>query len=454
MAAAAAIVRFLQAQYVRRDGVEHRLINGVFGIFGHGNVTGLGQALEEHGGRTLPFYQPKNEQAMVHMAVAFAKTKPASRHIRLHLVGRPRRHQSHHGRRDRHGQPPARAAAARRHLREPPARARAAATGISRQPGRERERLLPTRLEILGPSQPSRATAHRVARGDARARRSGRDRGGDALPARGCAGRELRLSAKIFSKNASTISSAPRRSAEAARRRRAAPARARRPLIVAGGGVRYSDACAALRSFAEATGIPVAVTQAGKGAMLDAHPSCLGAIGVTGTAAANALALNADLVICVGTRLADFTTASKTQFQNPRVRFIGINVNAADAHKHGAQPLVGDARTIIAQLTRALAGWRARGPPPRRGVRPPRVGKTVARDDFAGAAQRGRAAHAERRSSRVLNECTAARRARWCTRRAAFPATSTSSGAASPRPITIRNTATPAWATKSPARSA
>ena len=134
---------------------------------------------------------------------------------------------------------------------------------------------------------------------------------------------------------------------------------ARRPLIVAGGGVHYSEAVAALDKFAAATGIPVAVTQAGKGAVLDAHPCCLGAVGVTGTAAANSIALEADLVINIGTRLSDFTTASKTQFQNPRVRFIGINIHPADARKHGALPLVGDARAILAQLTRALAGWRA-----------------------------------------------------------------------------------------------
>ncbi|MEI6465319.1 MAG: thiamine pyrophosphate-dependent enzyme, partial [Verrucomicrobiota bacterium] len=132
---------------------------------------------------------------------------------------------------------------------------------------------------------------------------------------------------------------------------------ARRPLIIAGGGVHYSDAVAALGQFAAATGIPVAVTQAGKGAIIDAHPSCLGAIGVTGTAAANALAVEADVVINLGTRLSDFTTASKSQFQNPRVRFIGINVHSADAHKHGAVPLIGDARAVLGQLSRALAGW-------------------------------------------------------------------------------------------------
>jgi 3D-(3,5/4)-trihydroxycyclohexane-1,2-dione acylhydrolase (decyclizing) len=132
---------------------------------------------------------------------------------------------------------------------------------------------------------------------------------------------------------------------------------AKKPLIVAGGGVHYSDATAELRKFAEATGIPVAVTQAGKGSLLEDHDLGLGAIGVTGTLAADRIAIAADVVITVGTRLSDFTTASKTQFQNPDVRFIGINVNAADAVKHGALPLVGDARATLAALRRALARW-------------------------------------------------------------------------------------------------
>jgi 3D-(3,5/4)-trihydroxycyclohexane-1,2-dione acylhydrolase (decyclizing) len=132
----------------------------------------------------------------------------------------------------------------------------------------------------------------------------------------------------------------------------------RSPVIVAGGGVHYSDATDALARFTTATGLPVGVTQAGKGALLDAHESCLGAIGVTGTAAANSVAADADLVLVIGTRLSDFTTASKSLFQHPRVRFIGININSADAHKHGALPLVGDARAILLQLARALVDWR------------------------------------------------------------------------------------------------
>ncbi|MFI5350126.1 MAG: thiamine pyrophosphate-dependent enzyme, partial [Elusimicrobiota bacterium] len=132
---------------------------------------------------------------------------------------------------------------------------------------------------------------------------------------------------------------------------------ARRPLIVAGGGVHYSEAEEALKAFAGATGIPVSMTQAGVGSLLDAHPANLGSIGTTGNLAANRIAREADLIIALGTRLSDFTTASKTQFHGG-ARFIGINVDAHDAHKHGALPLVGDARAVLDDLLAALRGYR------------------------------------------------------------------------------------------------
>ncbi|MCL4786205.1 MAG: 3D-(3,5/4)-trihydroxycyclohexane-1,2-dione acylhydrolase (decyclizing) [Verrucomicrobia bacterium] len=131
----------------------------------------------------------------------------------------------------------------------------------------------------------------------------------------------------------------------------------KRPLIVAGGGVLYSEAHKALARFAEATGIPVGETQAGKGSLPYNHPQNLGAIGVTGTFAANRLAREADLVIGVGTRYSDFTTASKTAFQNPKVKFININVAEFDAFKHSALPMVADARAAIEPLGKALGGW-------------------------------------------------------------------------------------------------
>ncbi|HEU4913541.1 MAG TPA: 3D-(3,5/4)-trihydroxycyclohexane-1,2-dione acylhydrolase (decyclizing), partial [Actinomycetes bacterium] len=136
---------------------------------------------------------------------------------------------------------------------------------------------------------------------------------------------------------------------------------ARRPIVVAGGGVTYSDATDSLRAFTEATGIPVAETQAGKGAMPYDHRLALGAIGSTGTTAANTVAREADLVIGVGTRYGDFTTASRTAFQDPGVRFLNVNVAGSDAAKHAATMLVADARAGLDALTDALAGWSAPG---------------------------------------------------------------------------------------------
>jgi 3D-(3,5/4)-trihydroxycyclohexane-1,2-dione acylhydrolase (decyclizing) len=132
---------------------------------------------------------------------------------------------------------------------------------------------------------------------------------------------------------------------------------ARRPLIVAGGGVIYSEATEELRRFAEATGIPVAETQAGKGSLRWDHPCAVGGIGATGSKAADDLAREADVVLGIGTRYSDFTTASRTVFADPDVRFVNLNVTALDAVKHSATPLPADAREGLAALTRALEGW-------------------------------------------------------------------------------------------------
>ena len=354
---AAALVRFLQSQYVRRDGVEHRLINGVCGIFGHGNVTGLGQALEEHGGRGLPFLQAKNEQAMVHTAIAYAKTKQRLGTLACTSSIGPGATNMVTG---------------------------AATATVNRLPvlllpgdlfANRRPAPVLQQLETAGSQDTSVNDCFRpVSRYWDRINRP--EQILTALP------EAMRVLADPTETGAVTIALPEDVQAEAfdcpvsffakrvyeiarpvpvAEQVRAAAAllrKAKRPLIVAGGGVHYSDACAALQKFAEATGIPVGVTQAGKGALLESHALGLGAVGVTGTLAANRIALAADVVIVVGTRLSDFTTASKTQFQDPRVRFVAINVHAGDAAKHGALPLVGDARATLAALGRALRGWR------------------------------------------------------------------------------------------------
>lgn len=355
---AAALVRFLQAQYVRRDGVEHRLINGVCGIFGHGNVTGFGQALEEHGGRALPFLQAKNEQAMVHTAIAYAKTKQRLGTLACTSSVGPGATNMVTG---------------------------AATATVNRLPvlllpgdifANRRPAPVLQQLEHPGSQETSVNDCFRpVSRYWDRINRP--EQILTALP------EAMRVLADPAETGAVTICLPEDVQAEAfdcpehffakrvyeigrpvpvAEQLRAAAAllrTAKRPLIVAGGGVHYSDATAALQKFSEATGIPVGVTQAGKGALLESHALGLGAVGVTGTLAANRIALEADVVICVGTRLSDFTTASKTQFQNPRVRFVAINVHPADAAKHGALPLVGDARATLAALGRALRGWHA-----------------------------------------------------------------------------------------------
>jgi 3D-(3,5/4)-trihydroxycyclohexane-1,2-dione acylhydrolase (decyclizing) len=354
---AAALVKFLQQQYIRRDGVEHRLIHGVFGIFGHGNVTGFGQALEEHGGRSLPYFQPKTEQAMVHTAIAFAKARQRLGTFACTSSIGP-------------GATNMLTGAATATINRLPVLLLPGDIFANRIPGPVLQQLefpasqdvsvndcfrpvskywdrinrpeqiltaLPEAMRVL--ADPAETGAVTIAMPE-------------DVQAESYAYPENFFEKRVYTiERANASSDSVRAAAELIRG-------ARRPMIIAGGGVHYSDATDALEKFASSSGIPVAVTQAGKGAVVDSHPSCLGAIGVTGTASANAIALEADLVICVGTRLSDFTTASKAQFQHPRVRFIGVNVHSADARKHGALPIVGDARSILRQLTNALAGWR------------------------------------------------------------------------------------------------
>lgn len=354
---AAAIVRFLQAQFVRRDGVEHRLIDGMCGIFGHGNVAGLGQALEEHGGHGLPYFQPKNEQAMVHTAIAYAKTKRRLGTLACTTSVGP-------------GATNMVTGAATATVNRLPVLLLPGDIFANRRPGPVLQQLehpgspdvsvndcfkpvsrywdrinrpeqiltsLPEAMRVL--ADPAETGAVTI-----------------ALP-EDVQSEAFDCPVNFFSKRVYEV---PRTTPPAEALATAAKLlrSAKKPLLIAGGGVHYSDACAALEKFVEATGIPVAVTQAGKGALLESHALGLGAVGVTGTLAANRIATDADVVLVVGTRLSDFTTASKTQFQHPRVRFVSVNVHAADAAKHGALPLVGDARATLAALGRALRDWR------------------------------------------------------------------------------------------------
>jgi 3D-(3,5/4)-trihydroxycyclohexane-1,2-dione acylhydrolase (decyclizing) len=355
LSVAAAIVKFLQNQYMARDGVEHRLINGVFGIFGHGNVTQLGQAIEEYGGTELPFYQGKNEQCMVHAATAFTKTRrrlgtlactssigPGATNMltgaatatvnRLPVLLLPGDIFAN------------RIPAPVLQQLENPLTQDSGVNDCFKPVSKYWDRIyrpeqllsaLPEAMRVLSdPAQTGTVTV--------------------CLP-QDVQAESYDFPAHFFEKRVYTVdrASVSRNSLEEACKLIKA---AKQPLVVAGGGVHYSEAEDALKTFSERTGIPVVVTQAGKGALIDSDPRCLGAVGVTGTLSGDRAAEEADLVINIGTRLSDFTTASKAQFQNSDVRFLGINVHAMDAHKHGAFPMVGDARAILEDLTETLEG--------------------------------------------------------------------------------------------------
>ena len=353
---AAALVQFLKRQYVERDGAEHRLIRGVAGIFGHGNVAGLGQALEEHGGSELPFYQPKNEQGMVHMAVAFAKARKRLGTLACTTSVGP-------------GATNMVTGAATATINRLPVLLLAGDIFANRIPAPVLQQLenphsMDTSVNdcfrpvsrywdrIQRPEQILQALPEAM-----RVLASPVETGAVTI----CLPEDVQAEAydypaNFFEKKLYQVGRPRCGSAElrdAAERVRAA----RRPFLVAGGGVHYSEASEALARFVERTGIPVGVTQAGKGTLPDAHACCLGAIGATGTSAANRIARDADLVLLVGTRLSDFTTASKTLFQHAGVRFVSIQINPFDAHKHGALPLVGDARVVLQDLQAALGDF-------------------------------------------------------------------------------------------------
>jgi 3D-(3,5/4)-trihydroxycyclohexane-1,2-dione acylhydrolase (decyclizing) len=359
-----AVVRFLAAQRSERDGTQHRLIEGCFGIFGHGNVAGIGQALLEaelapqEGTSGLRYLQGRNEQAMVHAAVAFARTRNRMSTLACTSSIGPGATNMVTG---------------------------AALASINRLP----VLLLPgdvfaTRVADPVLQQLEHPSAHDISVNDAFrpvSRFFDRIWRPEQLPAALLAA--MRVLTDPAETGAVTLALPQDVQAEAYdwpaelfRERfwhiprtqpdRSAVARAaevirsaRRPLIVAGGGVIYSAATEALRSFADTFSIPVGQTQAGKGAMRFDDPLCLGAIGATGTAAANELAARADVVIGIGTRWTDFTTASRTVFAEPGVRFVNINVAASDAAKQSGVAVVADARAALDALALVLAAWSA-----------------------------------------------------------------------------------------------
>jgi len=352
---AQALLGFLKQQYVERDGEEHRFFSGVLGIFGHGNVAGIGQALQQN--LDLPYIPVRNEQAAVHLACGYAKTSNRLRTFACTSSIGPGATNMITG---------------------------AALATINRLPVLllpgdifARRNVAPVLQQLESPStqdigvndcfKPVSRYWDRIYRPEQlitalpevmRALTSPSDCGAVtlALP------QDVQAEAydypeELFGKRVWQIRR-PEPDAASFANAMEAIRRSRKPFLVAGGGVLYSEASQALSKFCESTGIPVGETQAGKGSLAYDHPQCAGAVGATGTLAANRLARDADLVIGIGTRYSDFTTASMTAFQNPHVRFVNINTAEFDAFKVGAIPLVSDARVALERLTAALAGFR------------------------------------------------------------------------------------------------
>jgi len=354
LTAAQALVRFLAAQHVERDGVRQRFFGGCFGIFGHGNV-GMAEALLAHP-REMPYHQARNEQGMVHTAVGYARMKNRLGTLVCTSSIGPGATNMVTG---------------------------AALATVNRLP----VLLLPGDVFVGHAPDPVLQQLEVPSAGDVSVNDCFRpisryfdrlSRPEQVIPAALAAMRVLTSPAETgavtlaFPQDAQVeafdypeeflaertwhVSRAEPAEDELARAVEAIRA-ARRPLIVAGGGVVYSEATDALRAFCDATGIPECETQAGKGSLPYDHPSCLGAVGATGTFAANRVAADADLVIGVGTRYSDFTTASKTAFRAAGVRFVNVNVADFDAAKHAGIRVVADARVALERLSAALAGW-------------------------------------------------------------------------------------------------
>ncbi len=352
---AQAVIQFLKHQYVERDGVERPFFAGVFGIFGHGNVAGIGQALMQY--PEMRYYQTRNEQAMVHIAAAYAKHKNRLQTLVCTTSIGP-------------GATNMITGAATATVNRLPVLllpgdifARRNVAPVLQQLESEHSQ----DISVNDCFKPVSRYWDRINRPDQillslpeamRVLTSPAETGAVTL----AMPQDVQAEAwdyptALFEKRTWRV---PRNRPDLAALRRAADwiKAAKRPMIVAGGGVLYSEASDALRTLVEATGIPVGETMAGKGSLRYDHPLALGAVGATGTSAANLIAQEADLVIGIGTRYSDFTTASKTQFQDPNVRFININVAEFDAYKHAALPLVGDARATLQELAAVLGDYR------------------------------------------------------------------------------------------------
>jgi 3D-(3,5/4)-trihydroxycyclohexane-1,2-dione acylhydrolase (decyclizing) len=356
---AQAIVRFLAGQWTERDGERRRAIPGIFGIFGHGNVCGLGPALEEDEGRSLSFYQPKNEQSMVHAAIGYARANHLLSTLACSASIGP-------------GSTNLLTGAATATVNRVPVLLLPSDTFANRRQGPVMQALehpLEADLTVNDAFRPLSAYFDRITRPEQlvsslpeamRVLLDPAETGAVTLSLH----QDVQAEAYDFPPElfeANTWQVARRPPAESELRAAIAAVRhSERPLVIAGGGVHYSGALAELAELSSRCGIPVAETSAGKGALRDGELA-LGGVGVTGTRAANALAREADLIVCVGTRLIDLTTGSHSLFQDPALRVVGINLVGRDAHKLGALPLVADAKLGLRALVDALDAeeWRA-----------------------------------------------------------------------------------------------
>jgi len=359
---AQAVVKFLARQYSERDGVQRRLIEGCFGIFGHGNIGGLGQALmqmEVKGDReALKYFQCRNEQAMVHTAVGFSRMRNRLQTLACTTSVGP-------------GATNLVTGAALATINRIPVLLLPGDVFATRASGTVLQQLESPRghdISVNDTLRPVSVFFDRVWRpeqlpsvllGAMRALTDPVNAGAVtiALP------QDVQAQAwdwpvELFDARAWHVAR-PLPEMAVLEQAVAAIRASARPLIVAGGGVAYSQATEALRRLAEATGIPVAETQAGKGSLAWDHPQSVGAIGATGSTAANILAAQSDLVVGIGTRWTDFTTASMSAFGDAAVRFVNINVAEFDGHKLSGLSVVADAREALQALTTRLSGWRA-----------------------------------------------------------------------------------------------
>jgi 3D-(3,5/4)-trihydroxycyclohexane-1,2-dione acylhydrolase (decyclizing) len=354
---AQALARFLIAQKTVIDGVELPIFAGVWAIFGHGNVAGMGEALYRFRGE-LPTLRAHNEQAMAHAAIGFAKASFRRRMMACTTSIGP-------------GATNLVTAAAVAHVNRLPLLLLPGDVFANRRPDPVLQQVEDFGDGLVSANDALRPVSRyfdRLTRPEqlipaARRMMSVLTDPVECGPVTLALCQDVQTEAydypaSFFEKRVWTL----RRPAPDAQELLHAAdllRRAEKPLIIAGGGVLYSQASDTLAAFAERHGIPVAETQAGKSALPDDHALAMGSIGVTGTSAANALAAKADLIIGIGTRLQDFTTGSWALFQNPKRRFLLLNVAAQDAAKHGAASLVADARVGLEALGKALAGHAA-----------------------------------------------------------------------------------------------